>query len=795
MAHLERLLQINMATLAAVGALLLGMGERTLATPLVVTAAAVSSLGLADIAGWFRLSRRTANVLMLVAAAISLRELFMWGTELQALGLARYLIFLQVILMFQQKEGRVYWVLIVLSLLQVVMATLFSQGLWFGVLLTVYMLLGFSAMTLLLVLRQSESLRTVAVFPAPPSTEGKTAGPRWPMIGHQVRLTVSAGDGGRFALGKEFTRRLSRMGLQTLALSLVLFFAVPRFGLVDWQGPVLESQPLTGFTDTVTLGETAKITESRSEVMRVRFFQPGEKNPLRVHGNVYLQGVQLTDYARGNWPRNPAKLVGKGPMERDSRLVEEGAEDNVIRVKTSIEGMDRNELFFVTPFIALENNIDITVWMDEKRLMRDPALQRKKFWYVLGTTAIVNGRQMPLCPATRLEAMTLEDARIFPRDELPKLAELAREWLDASGLPENDRIGRARYLEQQLSTSSHFQYSLSKQDRNRSIDPIEDFITLHPQGHCEYFATALALMLRSLGYPSRLIVGYKCDEWDELGGYLQVREMHAHAWVELYLPPDELPAEYLHGKDFWPWSQNGGWLRLDPSPVNAARSEEEAGLLPLLLRIKGWLDSAWSNYVVELDYRRQRDAIYQPIGRVVQNVLRKATDRQKWNAVVDDSIALFRMGQFSIAAEADWIVAVIQSTIAAMLLLSIGWMAWHGMHRFWFRRGWSGPWRTLGPRAEVEFYRRLETILARWGLVRAPSQTQREFAADAGVRLAAETGRPTLAPLPTVVADAFYHIRFGRRPLDNLQAREVEHAVAELAAAEKEIKKRSPSKT
>ena len=50
------------------------------------------------------------------------------------------------------------------------------------------------------------------------------------------------------------------------------------------------------------------------------------------------------------------------------------------------------------------------------------------------------------------------------------------------------------------------------QERDPTIDPIEDFVTKHPQGHCEYFATALTLMLRSLGIPARVVSGFKCDE-------------------------------------------------------------------------------------------------------------------------------------------------------------------------------------------------------------------------------------------------------------------------------------------
>ena len=305
--YVERLLQINMATLAALGALMLGMGERSLWTPLVVATAAATSVWLADVSGWFRLSRRVANVLMLLAAANSLYELYQLGTEFQALGLARYLLCLQIILMFQQKDARTYWVLVMLSLLQVVMATLFSQGVWFGVLLAVYMLLGFSAMTLLLLHREWESHRRAAALSTPTLSQGQGDGSRWPMASQRTEFASSPSGSSRAGIGRDLFGRLRRMGLQTLAFTLLLFFAVPRFGQVTWQSPITKSDSVVSFNDTVTLGEMGQVVESRDEVLRVRFFPPDSKDPIFVHGEIYLQGGVLTEYRRGHWqfPRRP----------------------------------------------------------------------------------------------------------------------------------------------------------------------------------------------------------------------------------------------------------------------------------------------------------------------------------------------------------------------------------------------------------------------------------------------------------------------------------------------------------
>ena len=181
------------------------------------------------------------------------------------------------------------------------------------------------------------------------------------------------------------------------------------------------------------------------------------------------------------------------------------------------------------------------------------------------TSGLVDGHQAPLVPASR-------EVRVSPylqmpgdRSPLPRLTALAARWLRESGLPLHKHYEVARWFEQQLSSSGQFQYTLQGPERDTSIDAIEDFVSNNPRGHCEYFATALALMLRSQGIPSRVVLGYRCDEWHEDQQCYQVRQLHAHAWVEAFLDRDQIPEELRRSEpDRW---KHGGWLRLDPTPA------------------------------------------------------------------------------------------------------------------------------------------------------------------------------------------------------------------------------------
>ena len=67
------------------------------------------------------------------------------------------------------------------------------------------------------------------------------------------------------------------------------------------------------------------------------------------------------------------------------------------------------------------------------------------------------------------------------------------------------------------------------------LDPVEDFLVNRKEGHCEYFASALALLLRSIDIPARMVNGFKGGDWNELAQVMNVRQKHAHSWVEAYI--------------------------------------------------------------------------------------------------------------------------------------------------------------------------------------------------------------------------------------------------------------------
>jgi transglutaminase-like putative cysteine protease len=769
--YLQRLLQINMATLAASGALLLGMGRRSPALPLLVLLAAMASIWLTDVTGWVRLNRTVGNLAALVAAAVTLRGLYLHG-ELDVSSIANMLICLQLILLFEEKDNRVYWLIAGLSLLHVVAATAFSQGVWFGLLVMVYMLVGLSALALLVLYRPWHAPRP-GVQPPPP---GAAAARRWPLAGQVASFTTTPGGPARAGIGREFFTRLGGIGLGTLGLAILLFLALPRLGVTAWRGTLPNPTHVVGFSDQVTLGELGEIIQGNDEVMRIRFFEEA-RSPYPVNGEIYLHGATLLEYSQGRWKTQPAaRGEGPPPLEKAPRLPATGW----VRQKCELEPLDREELFYVMPVVPTQSDARICVEPDRGRLSRRGSSRDRRFIYELGTTALVGGVQQPLVPNVQIAATGDElplPSSDVPQD-LPSLTALANRWIAESGLPPEDRVGRARYLEQKLAASGQFEYSLQGQPRDPSLDPVEDFVTNNPRGHCEYFATALTLMLRSQNISARMVVGYKCDELNELGQFYQVRQSHAHTWVEAYLPFDQIPPELLHGQGYWPWESAGGWLRLDPTPAGAA--EARGTFAVLMERLKKGVDrleTLWSNYVLEMERERQQEAIYRPVVHAIRHLVRSLGNPQWWRGVAETMGRILSVGQGGLAP---WMRLIL---ILLLGLLAVGLGLWR-LGRLASRLSpWLVRWATpaaRSSRSHIEFYRRLEVLLARQGLVRAAGETQQEFATVAGAKLASATGRPSLAQLPSRVVAAFYRVRFGRLPLDSSQAAAVEHALAEL---------------
>jgi hypothetical protein len=225
------------------------------------------------------------------------------------------------------------------------------------------------------------------------------------------------------------------------------------------------------------------------------------------------------------------------------------------------------------------------------------------------------------------------------------------------------------------------------------------------------------------------------------------------------------------------WQRDGGWVRLDPTPAGAA-AERSNWFTPVRKGLD-WLDGAWSKYVVELDRQTQSEAIYQPIVDAALAVWEVIIELPLSHVFSSVSVALYLD---HLNREVRWVVLALIGVFLLALVAGLGLLLLRIGRRLWGRSTGNHGRRRGRRGTEVAFYRRFESLMARRGLFRAPAQTQHEFAAAAGIHLTSLTGECHLAVLSAMIAEAFYRVRFGQAPLDNLQTQAVEQALVEIAA-------------
>ena len=229
-------------------------------------------------------------------------------------------------------------------------------------------------------------------------------------------------------------------------------------------------------------------------------------------------------------------------------------------------------------------------------------------------------------------------------------------------------------------------------------DPIAQFLFERRQGHCEYFASAMAVMLRTVGIPSRLVNGFRGGEFNDLTGSYIVRARDAHSWVEAYFP-------------------GSGWITFDPTPADA---------LPLYStwnRLLLYLDAGrefWREWIINYDFMHQRSlgasATMQGrrvVGRTAQWL------RRHYVQLVSSARAVQQRAQRS---PLRWGTAAILAVSLVLLLLNFP-AAWRALRD---RRLARHPARAPQHAASL-WYHRLLRRLARRGWRKLPTQTPQEF--------------------------------------------------------------------
>jgi hypothetical protein len=470
-----------------------------------------------------------------------------------------------------------------------------------------------------------------------------------------------------------------------------LFFVLPRVGLATLPLRARMGQMITGFSERVELGAYGSILTDSNVVMRVHL--PDEVHPDRLP-HLRWRGVVLDTFDGQAWSvRHPrhTRLVRPNAGGFDVGLLR--GSGRVLRQEVFLEPIASEAVFAASRILRVAMPASV-VAIDDMGAVSVSALgARLRYTVESELEAPVAAGAGPARPVPPLNVLELERFLQLPA-LAPAIPALARQVAGGSVEPVEVAARVERFLRQQ------FRYTLDIERVSR-LDPLQEFLFVRRAGHCEYFAAAMAVMLRSLGVPARVVNGFQRGEWNPYGQYFIVRYYDAHSWVEAFLP-------------------EVGWVSFDPTP--RASADALAARTPMLL----YLDSLrlqWHRYVVNWSLRDQI--------RAVQSVQLGLAGLRAWPARLDlDTRArLARAGALGIAA-----------LVGAAGL----WAAWR-------HRGARGH----GGRRVPAFYRRALRAAARRGLRPAAGETAREFR-----RRVAVLGAPADAAF-TRVTVLYERARFG----------------------------------
>ena len=527
------------------------------------------------------------------------------------------------------------------------------------------------------------------------------------------------------------------VAIATFALTLSVFFLLPRIGAGLLQKSRAAGLKTTGFSERVDLGTIGSVKEDPQVVMRVELpDMPGGRERL------YLRGVAYDRYGGRSWSTSMARRRNLGSFGDGTFIVRPGAgrdlqqTPRLIQQDILLEPLD-TPVLFAAPFADYVSGDLPGLQADSMTgiYLPVPASSRVRYSVV--------SREPQVIPDERTAAAVDYPRSVMERYlQLPelsdKIAELSRQVARNAASP----YERITAIQDHLLRT--YRYSLDVETAT-SLHPLEDFLFARKTGYCEHYATAMVTMLRAVGVPSRLVTGFLATEWNEFGGYFTVRQRDAHAWVEVYFP-------------------QSGWITFDPTP--AAGTTPSRSIWDAFFRISESLRLHWDRFFINYSAQDQLAVIHG---------MREGSDALKdhvhrWIAVVNTSVgnafaALVQSLRPAITGLWSMSIAVAALSVIALIVTI--------QKKWWLAR--------LPQRKErrrqlhiTGLYRTMLRQMAGNGLAKSPSATPGEFARMVQARWA------KAGAIVTMVTNVYCRARFSSTSLTTEEISEVERHVRAL---------------
>jgi protein-glutamine gamma-glutamyltransferase len=531
-------------------------------------------------------------------------------------------------------------------------------------------------------------------------------------------------------------------------LGSVLFFFFPRFNAGYMARAGLQTSLMSGFTDNVELGEIGEIKKSSTVVMRVKTGSPIDFPMLR------WRGIALTNFDGRRWFSSDKTREILSPSsngwiffsDRKDRTTEIRAAGEV-HFSVLLQPMASDAIFAPSTLIALRGNFsgDSNYGSHHGYLIRDSTGSIYNPYRNFSQVQYEGDSLLPsIQPAiVRLagEDYPPEITSTYLQLPLrldPRIPDLARKMTATGQNPFDKAIAMQYYLQK------NYGYTLNLSG-SPGRDPLAYFLFESRAGHCEYFASAMAIMLRTLGIPSREVNGFLPGEYNDLAGDYIVRASDAHSWVEAYFP-------------------GSGWVTFDPTPPG---NDSSSGFFSRIGQYIDWMQLSWSEWVINYDFTHQV-ALAQNMQRGSRNwseAVRRWFRRQQNRGM--NKLTAWQVSHSLMS------LLLPAALVLLLVILRFDWLRSLFRWLSLYFQMQSSSTQNSNPQLASRLYDELLRVLAKRGFVRAPAQTPIEFATSLALQ-------PNLSHPIQEFTQLYVQARFGNQPINSSRLQDL---LSQLRAA------------
>lgn len=440
------------------------------------------------------------------------------------------------------------------------------------------------------------------------------------------------------ALPKNFIRKGLYQSVIILFGAMVIFPLLPRVNRDQWGGWSGKSVE-TAYTEEVNLNQWGEFREGDSGSVALRIYGGDnfEKNFRSLIPNGLLRSKVLSVFSGRIWSATPLSLNPEGVPKGGFTP---GHMSDLTFVKEEIK-----TALLPVPYGTSRVGIDTYGYRISANYRRngewhDARSTDSRFSYHVQTNKDEVKNYQDIYPQDQPGGVHLDVPKGYQTSRVQMLAE---KIFKSAKTPEDKLIiVQSYFMKKEYKPSLGPSATQKNIEDDQTVAPLENFLFISKEGHCEYFATAAAILLRMGGVPTRLIAGFRSGR-DPVGDVLTIRMGDAHAWVEAYIP-------------------NKGWVPFDPTPKILL----EASFGDFMRDAYDWFSAKWYQYI--LNYSESPATLFAQAKNstiLLKKILQGQTPDQLNSK---DEVSLFGFIAFFIAAS-----TILSAVIIRLLRFFKGW--------------------------------------------------------------------------------------------------------------------------